>query len=60
MLDVFVVAVTVVTVKLGFLIKADPRKGVYVFASSIILTMFIMTWMNRLVHKTIKIKIDTK
>jgi paraquat-inducible protein A len=53
MLDVFVVAVTVVTVKLGFLVKAVPRIGIYVFASSVILTMFIMIWVNRLVHKAV-------
>jgi len=53
MLDVFVVAVTVVAVKLGFIIKADPRIGIYVFASSIILTMFIMMGLNKLVRKTI-------
>ena len=54
MLDVFVVAVTVVTVKLGFLINAMPRVGIYVFGSSIILTMFIMLWLESLAHKTIK------
>lgn len=53
MLDVFVVAVTVVAVKLGFIVKADPRIGIYVFASSIILTMFIMMGLNKLVRKTI-------
>jgi paraquat-inducible protein A len=53
MLDVFVVAVTVVTVKLGFLVNADPRLGIYVFASSIILTMFIMMWLHRLVNKLV-------
>lgn len=53
MLDVFVVAVTVVTVKLGFLVNADPRAGIYVFASSIILTMLIMMCLNKLVRKTI-------
>ncbi|MDD3295812.1 MAG: paraquat-inducible protein A [Candidatus Omnitrophica bacterium] len=51
MLDVFVVAVTVVAVKLGFLIKARPRAGIYVFASSIILTMFIMMWLSKLALK---------
>lgn len=53
MLDVFVVAVTVVAVKLGFIIKADPRAGIFVFASSIILTMLIMMCLNKLVRKTI-------
>ena len=54
MLDVFVAGVTVVTVKLGFLINAMPRVGIYVFASSIILTMFIMLWLESLARKTIK------
>lgn len=51
MLDVFVVAVTVVTVKLGFMVNAHPREGIYVFASSILLTMIVMMWMHRLVNK---------
>lgn len=51
MLDVFVVAVTVVTVKLGFMIKAEPRIGIYIFASSILLTMLAMAWLNRLVYR---------
>ena len=54
MLDVFVVEVTVVTVKLGFLINAMPRVGIYVFGSSIILTMFIMLWLEHLGRKVIR------
>ena len=49
MLDVFVVAVTVVAVKFGFLIHAEPRVGVYVFASSILTAMATTMWMSWLV-----------
>jgi len=60
MLDVFVVAVTVVTVKLGFMIKAEPRIGIYIFASSILLTMFVMAWLNRLVHQIEKSSVSNE
>ncbi|MFC1577128.1 paraquat-inducible protein A [Candidatus Omnitrophota bacterium] len=53
MLDVFVVAVTVVTVKLGFIVKAEPRMGIYVFASSIMLSMLIMMGIHRLAKKAV-------
>ena len=54
MLDVFVVAVTVVAVKFGFMIHAEPRVGVYVFASSILVAMGTAGWMGRLIAKTEK------
>ncbi|MGB3081558.1 MAG: paraquat-inducible protein A [Candidatus Omnitrophota bacterium] len=54
MLDVFVVAVTVVAVKFGFMIHAEPRVGVYVFASSILVAMGTAGWMGRLIEKTEK------
>ena len=41
MLDVFVVAVIVVAVKLGVLAKAEPRKGIYVFAVAILTSMVV-------------------
>jgi paraquat-inducible protein A len=41
MLDVFVVAVLVVTVKLGALVDVEMRYGLYAFAASVLLTMFI-------------------
>ena len=54
MLDVFVVAVTVVAVKFGFMIHAEPRVGVYVFASSIFVAMGTAGWMGRLIEKAEK------
>ena len=41
MLDVFVVAVLVVAVKLGAIADVDMRYGLYAFASSVLLTMYI-------------------
>jgi paraquat-inducible protein A len=41
MLDVFVVAVLVVAVKLGAIANVEMRYGLYAFAASILLTMFI-------------------
>ena len=39
MLDVFVVALTIVSVKLGALATAEPRPGIYVFTGSVLLSM---------------------
>jgi len=41
MLDVFVVAVLVVAVKMGALVDVEMRYGLYAFAASVLLTMFI-------------------
>lgn len=41
MLDVFVVAVLVVAVKMGAIVDVDMRYGLYAFAGSVLLTMFI-------------------
>ena len=41
MLDVFVVAVSVVAVKLGALASVEMRYGLYAFAGSVLLTMLI-------------------
>ena len=41
MLDVFVVAVLVVAVKLGAIVDVEMRYGLYAFAASVLLTMFI-------------------
>ena len=41
MLDVFVVAVLVVSVKLGAIANVEMRYGLYAFAASVLLTMFI-------------------
>lgn len=39
MLDVFVVALMIVSVKLGALATAEPRPGIYVFTVSVVLSM---------------------
>ena len=41
MLDVFVVAILVVAVKLGAIAAVEMRFGLYAFAASVLLTMFI-------------------
>lgn len=41
MLDVFVVAVTIVITKISKLAAAEPRMGIYFFCASVVLTMFI-------------------
>lgn len=47
MLDVFVVALLVVSVKLGSLAEARVEFGIYVFAASILLTMLVSGWIGR-------------
>jgi paraquat-inducible protein A len=47
MLDVFVVALLVVSVKLGSLAEARVEQGIYAFAASIILTMLVSAWISR-------------
>jgi paraquat-inducible protein A len=41
MLDVFIVAVLVVAVKLGAVAQVEMRYGLYAFAASVLLTMFV-------------------
>lgn len=47
MLDVFVVALLVVTVKLGALAQAHIEYGIYAFAASVILVMLAGAWIGR-------------
>jgi len=46
MLDVFVVALLVVSVKLGSLAEARVEIGIYAFAASVILTMLLSAWIG--------------
>ncbi len=46
MLDVFVVALLVVTLKLGMLARAQVEFGLYAFAASVILTMILSAWIG--------------
>lgn len=47
MLDVFVVALLVVSVKLGMMAEAHVEIGIYAFAASVILTMLLSAWIGR-------------
>lgn len=51
MLDVFVVALLLVSVKLGALAKVEVHYGLYIFAFSVILTMALSFWIYHLAHK---------
>lgn len=46
MLDVFVVALLVVSVKLGSLAEAHVERGIYAFAASVVLTMLLSAWIG--------------
>ncbi len=48
MLDVFVVALLLVSVKLGALAKVDVHYGLYAFATSVLLTMGLSFWIYKL------------
>lgn len=50
MLDVFVVALLLVSVKLGALAKVTVHYGIYAFALSVILSMGISFWVDRLAY----------
>lgn len=47
MLDVFVVALLVVSVKLGALAQAHVGIGIYFFAASVVLSMLLSNWIGR-------------
>lgn len=47
MLDVFVVALLVVSVKLGALAEVRVEYGIHAFAASILLTMLLSAWIGR-------------
>lgn len=50
MLDVFVVALLVVSIKLGVLAEAHVEPGIYAFAASVMLTMVVSNWIGRHAH----------
>ncbi len=50
MLDVFVVALLVVTIKLGILADVEVHAGVYFFAAAVLASMAASLLMSRLVH----------
>jgi len=51
MLDVFVVALLLVSLKLGALANVKVHYGLYIFAFSAILTMILSFWIHHLAHK---------
>ncbi len=51
MLDVFVVALLLVSVKLGVLAKVEVHYGLYAFAASVLLTMGLSMWIYKLSTK---------
>ncbi len=55
MLDVFVVAILVVTVKLGAVANVEMHYGLYFFAAAVLLTMFITA---RIVKITDTLKVE--
>jgi paraquat-inducible protein A len=46
MLDVFIVAILVCSVKLGLLADTEVLAGVYCFAASVLLTNIVSTWLD--------------
>ena len=46
MLDVFIVAILVCSIKLGLLADTEVMVGVYCFASSVLLTNIVSTWLE--------------
>ena len=51
MLDVFVVALLLVSLKLGALAKVEVHYGLYMFTVSVILTMGLSFWIYKLANK---------
>ncbi len=56
MLDVFVVALLLVSVKLGVLAKVEVHYGLIAFASSVLLTMGLSVWIYQLSNKRNKLE----
>ena len=52
MLDVFVVALLLVTVKLDVIADIQIHFGIYAFGASVLLTMFLTHWLNWIGVKT--------
>jgi paraquat-inducible protein A len=53
MLDVFVVAMLLVTIKLGAVAKVEVHYGLFAFAVSVILTMLVTHRISRLVSNVV-------
>ena len=53
MLDVFVVAILIVTVKLGPLANVEPKIGIYVFTGAILSAILTTMWVEKLARKAL-------
>lgn len=51
MLDVFVVAILIVTVKLGAIASVEVHPGLYVFGAAVLLIMIITDRVTKLITK---------
>jgi paraquat-inducible protein A len=56
MLDVFVVAILIVLVKLGPLVKVEPRIGIYVFSAAIAASMLTTMYIDALAKRALRLK----
>ncbi len=54
MLDVFIVAILIVLVKLGPMVKVEPRSGVYVFAAAIAISMLSTMYVEKLAKHSLR------
>lgn len=52
MLDVFVVAMTIVIAKISSFASAEPRLGLYLFGTSILLAMLVTVRIEKLINKS--------
>jgi paraquat-inducible protein A len=57
MLDVFVTAIIIVSIKLGALASAKAEIGIYYFGISILLAMFVTSLQSNLVNRTDKAQV---
>jgi len=54
MLDVFIVAILVASVKLGLLAHAEVLSALYFFAASVIITNVISTWLDWRIRREVE------
>ena len=60
MLDVFVVAVLLVTLKLKAIASVEVHAGLYAFAGSVLLTMVLTAWLMRLAKQADKARVEDR
>ncbi|MEN8198342.1 MAG: paraquat-inducible protein A, partial [Pseudomonadota bacterium] len=51
MVDVFVVALSVVAIKVSLISDVEVHAGVYVFSAAIFLSILVMHWLERLIQR---------